>query len=82
MAASKLEKSIGVWGLAFMKEIGHISLILFFAFMGSESGLSVSGEVKNPLVEVAKFVPGPTGLTLMISIAIIIAALSAVYFFC
>ncbi len=31
-----------------IKEIGHISLILFFAFMGSEAGLSVSGEVKNP----------------------------------
>lgn len=28
--------------------IGEISLVLFFAFLGAESGLSVSGEVKNP----------------------------------
>lgn len=96
-----------VQSLPSMKEIGHISLILFFAFMGSESGLSVSGEVRNPqktipraifiavssvlilyiliqtaalgvlgpslaqhkenpLGEVAKFVLGPAGLTLMI----------------
>ena len=29
-------------------EFGKISLILFFAFQGAESGLSISGEVKNP----------------------------------
>lgn len=29
-------------------EIAKMSLILFFAFQGSESGLSISGEVKNP----------------------------------
>ncbi len=28
--------------------IGEISLVLFFAFLGAESGLSVSGEVKHP----------------------------------
>lgn len=28
--------------------IGQMSLILFFAFMGAESGLSVGGEIKNP----------------------------------
>ena len=31
-----------------VKSIGEISLLLFFAFQGVESGLSVSGEVKNP----------------------------------
>jgi APA family basic amino acid/polyamine antiporter len=31
-----------------MRELGQVSLILFFAFQGSEGGLSVSGEVKNP----------------------------------
>jgi len=31
-----------------IKEIGEMSLILFFAFQGAESGLSISGEVKNP----------------------------------
>lgn len=29
-------------------EIGKMSLILFFAFQGAESGLSISGEVKHP----------------------------------
>jgi amino acid transporter len=29
-------------------DLGQVSLILFFAFQGSESGLSISGEVKNP----------------------------------
>lgn len=31
-----------------MTDLGTTSLILFFAFQGAESGLSVSGEVKNP----------------------------------
>ncbi|HEY5688825.1 MAG TPA: APC family permease [Yeosuana sp.] len=31
-----------------IKELGEISLILFFAFQGAESGISISGEVKNP----------------------------------
>jgi amino acid transporter len=34
--------------------IGQMSLILFFAFMGAESGLSVGGEVKNPQKTVPK----------------------------
>lgn len=36
------------------KDIGEMSLILFFAFMGAESGLSVGGEVKNPQKTVPK----------------------------
>jgi amino acid transporter len=31
-----------------VEDLGKISLILFFAFQGAESGLSISGEVKNP----------------------------------
>ncbi len=31
-----------------LKDLGETSLILFFAFVGAESGLSISGEVKNP----------------------------------
>lgn len=38
-----------VWeGIPSVKNIGEMSLLLFFAFQGVESGLSVSGEVKNP----------------------------------
>ena len=35
-------------GLPSIRDLGQISLILFFAFQGAEGGLSVSGEVKNP----------------------------------
>ena len=31
-----------------IKNVGEMSLILFFAFQGAEVGLSISGEVKNP----------------------------------
>jgi len=31
-----------------LKDLGEISLILFFAFQGAESALSINGEVKNP----------------------------------
>lgn len=31
-----------------LKDLGETSLILFFAFVGAESGLSISGEVINP----------------------------------
>jgi basic amino acid/polyamine antiporter, APA family len=31
-----------------MNSVGQMALILFFAFQGAESGLAVSGEVKNP----------------------------------
>jgi amino acid transporter len=35
-------------------EIAEISLILFFAFQGAESSLSISGEVKNPQKNIPK----------------------------
>lgn len=31
-----------------VSSVGQMSLILFFAFLGAESGLSVGGEIKNP----------------------------------
>lgn len=37
-----------------INDIGTISLILFFAFQGAESGLSVSGEVENPKKNIPK----------------------------
>lgn len=36
------------------RNIGEMSLVLFFAFMGAESGLSVGGEIKNPQKTVPK----------------------------
>lgn len=35
-------------------KIGEMSLILFFAFVGAEKGLSLSGEVKNPKKTIPK----------------------------
>ena len=35
-------------------KIGEMSLILFFAFVGAEKGLSLSGEVKNPQKTIPK----------------------------
>ncbi len=35
-------------GFPSISDLGQTSLILFFAFQGAETGLSVSGEVKNP----------------------------------
>ena len=37
-----------------IEDIGKISLILFFAFQGAESGLSISGEVKDPTKNIPK----------------------------
>ncbi len=50
-------------------EIGKVSLILFFAFQGAESSLSVSGEVKNP----RKTVPKGIMLSFLIILLIYIA---------
>lgn len=37
-----------------IKNIGETSLVLFFAFMGTESALSVSGEIKDPKRNIPK----------------------------
>jgi len=37
-----------------INKLGEISLVLFFAFIGAESGLTVGGEVKNPKKTIPK----------------------------
>lgn len=37
-----------------IKSLGEVSLVLFFAFLGIEASLSVSGEIKNPAKTVPK----------------------------
>ena len=37
-----------------IKSLGEVSLVLFFAFIGLEASLSVSGEIKNPVKTVPK----------------------------
>jgi amino acid transporter len=37
-----------------IKSLGKVSLVLFFAFLGIEASLSVSGEIKNPAKTVPK----------------------------
>ena len=108
LASGKIQiENLQIESIPSMDEIGQISLILFFIFIGAEAGLSISGEVRNPqktipmgiiiavtgvlifyiliqtaatgvlgtslaeheqnpLGEVAKFILGPGGLTLMI----------------
>ena len=48
------------------QEIAEISLILFFAFQGAETGLSISGEVKKPNVTI------PRGILISISLVLIL----------
>ena len=46
--------------------VGQMSLILFFAFMGAEIGLSVGGEVKNPQKTVPRAIfIGVTGVLIL-----------------
>jgi APA family basic amino acid/polyamine antiporter len=37
-----------------LRELGEISLILFFAFQGSETGLNIGGEIKKPQKTIPK----------------------------
>jgi amino acid transporter len=46
-----------IWeSLPSVKSVGEMSLILFFAFIGAETGLSIGGEVKNPKKTIPKAV--------------------------
>ncbi|RAJ09157.1 APC family permease [Arenibacter echinorum] len=45
---------LAINSVASIEDIGKISLILFFAFQGAESGLSISGEVKDPNKNIPK----------------------------
>jgi amino acid transporter len=55
-------------GLPGLKAIGNGCVLLFFAFMGVESGLTASGEVKNP----ARTVPQAIGLVFVLISALYI----------
>ncbi len=52
-----------------MGEVGKVALVLFFAFQGAESSLSVSGEVRNP----GKTVPRGIMLSFLIILIIYVA---------
>ena len=45
---------LSINSISSIEDIGKISLILFFAFQGAESGLSISGEVKDPTKNIPK----------------------------
>ncbi len=57
-------------GVPAFNEIGQISLLLFFAFQGAESSLSVGGEVKKPKRTVPKAIMLSFIIILMLYIAI------------
>lgn len=46
--------NLSVTSIPTFKEIVEISLILFFAFQGAEAALSISGEVKNPKINIPR----------------------------
>jgi len=46
--------NISIEALPNFEQLGATSLILFFAFIGGETGLNVSGEVKNPNKNIPK----------------------------
>jgi len=50
------------------KDIGEISLILLFAFVGAETALNVSGEIKNP----AKTIPKGIMLSILVVVVLYI----------
>ncbi|MFY9150904.1 MAG: APC family permease [Prolixibacteraceae bacterium] len=52
-----------------MNDLGQVSLILFFAFQGAESGLNTGGEVKNPQKTI------PKGILISISFVILLYVL-------
>mgnify|MGYP006079829429 CR=1 FL=1 len=53
-----------------INSIGEMSLILFFAFIGAEKGLSLSGEVKKPKKTIPKAIAISIAITLIIYILI------------
>ncbi len=58
------DNSAGIAGSS--KSIGEISLILLFAFVGAETALNVSGEIKNPEKNI------PRGIMLSMSIVVVL----------
>jgi amino acid transporter len=62
--------NISIESLPSFKQLGATSLILFFAFIGGETGLNVSGEVKNPNKNIPKSIF--IGITTVLIIYILI----------
>lgn len=58
--------NLAIVSLPSFNKIGEISLILFFAFQGAESSLSISGEVKNPEKNI------PRGIFLAILVVLVL----------
>jgi len=56
------------------KEVGEMAIILFFAFQGAESGLSVSGEVKHPQKAIPKAIF--MGILLVLIVYILLQTIS------
>ncbi len=66
-----VSKDIQIQNLAWsdtpsLREMGQISLLLFFAFQGGESGLSVSGEVRNPQKTIPRSIFISIGVVLLL----------------
>lgn len=57
-----------------INDVGEMSLILFFAFIGAEKGLSLSGEVKNPKRTIPKAIA--ISITTILIIYILIQVIS------
>lgn len=62
--------NISIEALPGFEQLGTTSLILFFAFIGGETGLNVSGEVKKPNKNIPKSIF--IGITAVLSIYILI----------
>lgn len=62
--------NISIESLPSFEQLGATSLILFFAFIGGETGLNVSGEVKNPNKNIPKSIF--IGITTVLIIYILI----------
>lgn len=62
--------NVSIESLPSFEQLGATSLILFFAFIGGETGLNVSGEVKNPNKNIPKSIF--IGITTVLIIYILI----------
>ncbi len=59
-------ENLEITSMPSVRTLGEVTLILFFAFQGGETGLNISGEIKNPQRTV------PRGILLGISVVLIL----------
>jgi amino acid transporter len=57
-----------------IRQLGETSLILFFAFMGGDSGLTIGGEIKNPQKTIPRAIF--IGISVVLSLYILIQLVS------